>query len=83
MYFGGIVSLQNAIKSATCSVTPNPSQHIYNKSHGKCTVPCVLSQLLYTCFQGCYYLPPAEGRGREIIKRLPSVRPSVTFLHKP
>ena len=23
------------------------------------------------------YLPPAEGRGREIIKRLPSVRPSV------
>ena len=30
-----------------------------------------------------YYLPPAEGRGREIIKRLPSVRPFVTFLHKP
>ena len=30
-----------------------------------------------------YYLPPAKGRGREIIKRLPSVRPFVTFLHKP
>ena len=31
-----------------------------------------------------YYLPPAaEGRGREIIKCLPSVRPFVTFLHKP
>ena len=37
--------------------------------------------------QSYYYLPPAaEGRGWEIIKRLPyvrlSVRPFVTFLHK-
>ena len=43
----------------------------------------------YICKQYCtfldiYYLPPAaEGRGREIIKCLLSVRPFITFLHKP
>ena len=36
--------------------------------------PCNIFQIRVTIVILLHYLPPAEGRGREIIKRLPSVR---------
>ena len=56
--------IESIIKSATYSVTSNPSQYIYNKIHGKCTVVCLLFHhnsstdvfrdvILYATLRGC------------------------------